>query len=262
MTCLSYWISGYPCDNWFSSCRLKFPFECHLICMTIFYDLNLVEAHLPSQHRDFAKCIRRWRDAHSISSDLSIAADLLEQALRLSLAQGGKADLTLMALMHAAVMGYSRALERKSNHRGKIAILGRLTPEQIAMHKKLVHLRDESIGHHGPAGTYKVWHEDRALLIQDGLTWQPAIASRMALFDKNFAVIFHAHLSELRPIVEQIVEERRGEFQRMLDERAVLDEVADVIERSALAPDQARPFVGPLLSGPRKGRTVAIWKDQ
>lgn len=230
--------------------------------MTIFYDLNRVADALPDQHNDFAKSIRRWRDAHSVSSDLSISADLIEQALRLSLAEAGEANLTLMALMHAAVMGYARALERRSDHRGKIAITGKFAPDELAMHKHLVHLRDESVGHHGPAGTYKIWHEDRALIIQEETTWQPLIATRMALFDRHFALLFHAHLRRAQSILSDIVEERRHQFQCMLDERATLDVVAEVILSCKLTEAEARLLVGPLLSGTREGKTIAIWKDQ
>jgi hypothetical protein len=229
--------------------------------MIRFYDLNGVADRLPETQKDFAKSIRKWRDSHSVNSELKVAADMIEQALRLCLSDADGVDLQKMALMHAAVMSYARAVERRSRHRGKIAIAGKLDESQLDMHKHLVNLRDESIGHHGPAGTYKRWHHDRALLLQEGNRWQPVVVTRMSIFDKAFAIKFHSHLTAVCGILDGIVEERRADFQNLLDERSALDEVADAIELCILTDDEARELKGPVLSGPRTGRTIGYWKD-
>ena len=244
------------------NCAFKLGDSAYPSKMIRFFDLNGVADRLPEQHRDFAKSIRRWRDSHSVNSELKVAADMIEQALKLCLSDAEGADLQKMALMHAAVMSYARAVERRSSHRGKIAIVGKLDQSQIEMHKHLVHLRDESIGHHGPAGTYKRWHHDRAFLLQEGNTWQPVVVTRMSIFDKAFAIKFHAHLKAVCRIIDAIVEERRADFQKLLDERSSLAEVADVIELCVLTDEEARELRGPVLSGPRTGRTIGYWKDE
>lgn len=228
---------------------------------SILYDLNAIERTCAASDAEFAKSIRRWRDAQSAAADLAIAADMLDQAMRLTLAGAQGFDLVRMALVHSAIMAYARATERKSNHRGKIPLVGKMDRQQLELHRKLIDLRDECVGHHGPAGFAQPWSEDYALLIQDGDRWQPAIASRRSLFEREFARAFLLHLQSLDAAVVAIVEDRRSAFQTLLAERGRDLSIQTAIVAAELTEDERQRFVDTVLSGERKGRETFYHAD-
>jgi hypothetical protein len=224
--------------------------------MTILYDLDRLAAYLPDEQRSLLKKIRRWKDAHSVSADLDLASDYLDRALRLHLTKEGDLDLVKMALVHAAVMAYARAVERKSNHRGTLTISSKLSSAQLQMHKTVCDLRDESIRHFGPAGTDEPWNQDRALLIQEGDKWQPVSTARRKLFQRDFARELLLHLQSIRPIILEIIEERRAEFQTLFNETATTEAFALALKQCRLSEEEAQEFAGPVLNTGRQGR---IW---
>lgn len=227
----------------------------------IVYDLGLLAERLPPDHSDFKGKIERWKDAHSSSADLKIASDFIELALRLNLAGASDMELAKMALMHAAVVAYGRAFEHSPDYRREFTVFGEMDADQQVMHKKLIELRHSSIGHHGPAGTLEPWSSDSALLVQNGRHWQPVIASKKRVFEPGFAQSFHRHLSGIDQFVISRVEQKRKKFQSMLDDKANVREIANLIKGCKLSPSQAAVFAGPLLSGPREGRKVVIAND-
>lgn len=224
----------------------------------IVYDLSRLSGILPDHHRDFAKKIKRWMDAHSVSADLKLASDYLDRLLRMHLAQESASDLIKMALMHSAILAYARADERKSKIRGKLTLKGKMNTEQVAFHELLIELRDDAVGHFGRAGIAKPWNEDRVLLVQEGEHWQPVATARRALFERDFVKAFLLHLQSLEPITVEIVEHRRNEFQAMLNERAAEREVAGLLESCILSAEDLKEFEGPVLGGTREGRVITV----
>lgn len=221
----------------------------------VVYDLRRFASALPDPHRDLGKKIRRWIDAHSIATDLSLAHDCVLSALRLESTSRVSVDLAVMALMQSAVMAYSRALERHSEHRGTVSIKGRFSPEQIDLHARLCDLRDEALAHFGPAGTGQPWSEDHALLLQTGIHWQPVITSRRSLFDRSFAMALKQHLEATHAMVIEVVAERRAAFQNLFDERLHQSEVADILEASTLSRAEITQFKA-IFDTPREGRHI------
>lgn len=226
------------------------------------FDLNKLQTVLPDVHRKLAKAIRQWRDAHSVSADLKVAEDMLDQAMRLELAKVADTDLMKMAILHAAVMAYARGLERHSDHRSTLKLTGHMTPEQRVMHDRLIHLRDESIGHHGPAGTRAPWSEDSVIIIQTGDVWQPAVFARRAIFQREFARHFLLHLQQLQPLVDGIVSDRRDGFQSLFDAAAPTDEIYDLLMQCRMPAEDLARLQEPLLAGARSGRSIGIWQDE
>lgn len=226
----------------------------------VVYDLRRFAEALPEAHRDLRKRIRQWNDAHSIATDLRLAHDSVQSAIRLNKTGRGSLDLAVMALMQSAVMAYSKALERHSDHRGTVAIKGRFSPEQSELHRRLCEIRDESLAHFGPAGTTLPWSEDHALLLQSGIHWQPVISSRRALFDAKFSADFLDHLKETEAMVMDDVAKRRVAFQNMFDDRLADDAVAQTLEASALSAEEIRRFQ-PVFDSPRKGRHIVTYFD-
>lgn len=110
----------------------------------LLHDLRKFAMSLLEQHRDLAKKIRRWIDAHSIASDLSLALDSVRAALRFESTRRDSVDLAVMALKQSATMAYARALERHSEHRGTVSIKNLFSPEQLESHARLCHLRARS----------------------------------------------------------------------------------------------------------------------
>ena len=217
------------------------------------YDLRRFAGTLPEAHRDLRKRVRQWIDAHSIATDLRLALDSVELAIRLNKTGRASLDLAVMSLMQSAVMAYSRALERHSEHRGTVAIKGRFTVEQAQFHARLGEIRDESLAHFGPAGTALPWSEDHALLLQSGIHWQPVISSRRSLFDAKFCALFLDHLRKTESMVMDDVAKRRDAFQAMFDDRLSNDDVARTLEASTLSEDEIRRFQ-PVFDTPREGR--------
>jgi hypothetical protein len=225
------------------------------------YDLGKLAIRLPQSHSDFKGKIERWRDAHSSSADLKIAADFLELALRLHLNGDGEMELAKMGLLHAAVVAYGRAFEVSPDHRREFSVAGNMNAPQKAMHAKLIELRHQSIGHHGPAGTIEPWSQDFALLVQNGVHWQPLIASKKRVFEPEFVRSVHRHLEEIQPLVLANVERKRELFQSMFDEKAMLSEIAELLEECTLDQAEIDLIAGPLLSGKREGRKIVIAND-
>lgn len=216
---------------------------------------------LSDDHRKLAKAIRQWKDAHSVSADLRIAEDLLDRAMRMHLAKEDNVDLLLLSILHSTVMCYARALERKSRHRATLPITGQMTPAQRQFHDHLVDLRDESIGHHGPAGTVVPWAEDSVVMIQEGVLWQPAVFARRSLFDHTFARAFLLHLQAVQPVVSKIVDDRRRNFQIAFDD-AIHGGTIDVLLMSCRLPEkEVDRLREPLLNQSRQGRAIGIWSD-
>jgi hypothetical protein len=219
------------------------------------YNLRKFAELLPEGHRDLRKRVRQWIDAQSISTDLRLAHDCVISAQRFRATGRDSLDLAVMSLMQSAVMGYSRALERHSNHRGKIGVKESFSAGQHEMHSKLCHLRDEALAHFGPAGTSDSWSADYALLLQTGIHWQPVVSSRRSLFDMSFVEPFLAHLAAVAELVEAVVEKRRVAFQTLFDERIELLEVGDALEASALSGGEMETFRC-VFNTPREGRQI------
>ena len=228
----------------------------------IIYDLDRFATALGRQHGSLTRSVKRWRDAHSASADLQVAKEMLTLALLRHRDEPGSGDLIAMALLHSAVMAYARSLERQSNHRGKLALNEQFSDTQRAMHLKLVHLRDESIGHHGPAGFTIPWREDSVILLQDGMHWQPAVMSRMSLFEPEFAQRFFNHLVSIDPIVSKEVEKRRKKFQEVFDKHIDDDQVRLILEGCRLSDARRARIIEPLLESRREGRAISVAVDK
>ncbi len=225
------------------------------------YDLTKFMKLLPVSQRKLGKALRQWRDGHSTVADLRIAGELVDTAMKQWKTADPETQLLILAAMHASVMGYARAIERKSKHRGKLPVVGKFNDQQTAMHKKIVNLRDEAVGHHGPAGFIRPWHEDKALLFQNGNQWQPAIMSRRSLFEENFASLVATHIKEVIAITEQIVAERQTTFQSAFHAAINQDEVAEALLKAELSKTEIANIPEQALSGPRQGNTIAVWND-
>lgn len=229
--------------------------------MDTLFDLSALAEKLPKSHWDVRKRIRRWKDAHSISADITFAVEMLETALKQHSGKRKSQDFPKMALTQAAIMSYARSLERKSDHRGTISIKGDFSDEQKSFHVKLVELRDESLAHFGPAGYNSPWSEDMVMLIQSEITWQPAVFAKRKLFDKDFATKAADHMRQITPFVEREVEKRRNEFQSLFNTKVHEDDFADILESCKVSQIEAATRFAPLLRFPREGRSISTEQD-
>jgi hypothetical protein len=119
------------------------------------YDLRLFASRIPPGHPKLARAIKRWLNAHSVSTDVEMARAFVRDSLRFH--QTGRVSLnnTKTALVQMGIIYYARALERHSQHRETVKLGERMTAAQGQMHEHIVGLRDEALDQVGtrlPAG--------------------------------------------------------------------------------------------------------------
>lgn len=221
------------------------------------YDLRLFATRLPDGHGKVKRALNKWLNAHSVSTDLLLARDFIDSALRHHLAGEANLNHAKTALLQTSIIYYARALERHSDHRETLRLGELMTDEQKTMHARLVNLRDEALAHFGPAGVGKPWNEDHAVLIIEGRYWQSALVCRRSLFDKEFALELIRHLDAIGQTVIQVTDKRRATFERLLHEAVEQSqEVSDALLSCAMTEEDAGALHAIALEGDRRGHKI------
>jgi len=132
-------------------------------------DLEKLADALPPAHSPLAGKIRRCRDTHAVHSDLMHAAEMVDSVgPAFEAAQGGTAwaQKAVPALMHNAIILYARATHSGSDHRSRINLTRHFDADQMALHDRLVALRNDALAHYGPGeitGGF-AWNEERLVI--------------------------------------------------------------------------------------------------
>lgn len=227
----------------------------------VLIDLRAFSEALPQEHGKLKKAIRRWIDLHSAHSDLSLAHDYIQDALRLHRTKRAGLQYATLALQQSAVVIYARALERKSDHRGQVRVTGGFTGLQLEFHRKLVALRDNSVAHFGPEGSSKPWSQDFVFLLVKGVVYRPTASSRRSLFDKKFAEQMLAHFLVAAGLVAKQSQDWQLKLADRLNEAINDDEIFKLLQNHKISPEVFGEAAQLILNPTGSGRATKIIPD-
>lgn len=186
-------------------------------------DLEKLAEALPPAYAPLAGKIRRCRDTHAVHSDLMHAAEMVDSVgPAFEAAQSGTAwaQKAVPALMHNAIILYARATHSGSDHRSRINLTKHFDADQMALHNRLIALRNDALAHYGPGeitGGF-AWNEER-LLIALGPPNHGSImaASRRVGYAPYLPSQMATHIAQVLSLARREVERRDADLANALN---------------------------------------------
>lgn len=219
------------------------------------FDVRRFAASLPPEFSKLRKAAERWADFHSCSSDVTLALEFIDDALKWHKSPRSTLGHAKHALMLSAVSLYARAFDKKGKHRRVPNLRAKIPADQLEFHDQLIEIRHEFLAHFGPAGFDGPWGEDMAFVMTDFAVWLPFVSSRRSAFVPNFAIAFQVHTRTVSRLAHEIARVERDEFQSLLTEAwTEHSEIDALLWTSEVDPGVVGGWNGPVLSGDRTAR--------
>jgi hypothetical protein len=178
-------------------------------------DLVTVARDLPERHKALAHQILQLRDAHSIRTDLKLAADFFESLRQISdIANASEAGATAencaLALFYSGIILYARATDTSSEHRRSFDFRSKFDEDEKRSHRLLCDLRNDAIAHFGPGGSYAgaAWQKEGVFVPTDGS--QVMTASRRLVLHPTLILEADRQIIRALLLAERDVTERNS----------------------------------------------------
>jgi hypothetical protein len=172
--------------------------------------------------------IRRARDLHSLSADLTMALESLDALDALLVASTSTDDfcriITESALLNNALILYVRATKTTSEERVGFDLRSRFSEEEKVAHQELSDLRDSAIAHYGSGGSYRgEWQAELVILQFKGENAKPGVVTRRQTIDKKLAKRARKQIEVAQALLRALSLEKLSEVTDELKNAAAAD---------------------------------------